>query len=57
VLGPLGARHPSITPFDAFKAADSYIVIAAENDSLFTILCEAIGQAELAENPLLKPIP
>jgi crotonobetainyl-CoA:carnitine CoA-transferase CaiB-like acyl-CoA transferase len=37
--------------------ADSYIVIAAGNDSLFTILCEAIGQAELAENPLFKTNP
>ena len=54
VPGPLGARHPSITPFDAFKAADSYIVIAAGNDSLFAILCETIGQAGLAESPLFK---
>jgi len=57
VPGPLGARHPSITPFDAFKTADSYMVIAAGNDSLFAILCEAIGQAELAENPLFKTNP
>jgi CoA:oxalate CoA-transferase len=54
VPGPLGARHPSITPFDAFKAADSHIVIAAGNDSLFSILCETIGQAGLSESPLFK---
>jgi CoA:oxalate CoA-transferase len=54
VPGPLGARHPSITPFDAFKAADSHIVIAAGNDSLFSILCETIGQTGLAESPLFK---
>ena len=32
VPGPLGARHPSITPFDAFATADGYIIIAAGNN-------------------------
>lgn len=35
IPGPLGARDPSITPFDVFQAADGYIVIAAGNDTLF----------------------
>jgi CoA:oxalate CoA-transferase len=52
VPGPLGARHPSITPFEAFKAKDGHIIIAAGNDALFTKLCEAIGRADLATNPL-----
>ena len=26
VPGPIGARHPSITPFDAFKAADGHLI-------------------------------
>ena len=34
--------------------ADGYIVIAAGNDSLFAVLCETIGQAELVKNPLFK---
>jgi CoA:oxalate CoA-transferase len=55
--GPIGARHPSITPFDAFKAADGYLIIAAGNDSLFTSLCQAIGQADLACNPLFVTNP
>ena len=54
VPGPLGARHPSITPFDAYRTADGYIVIAAGNDTLFSILCDSIGHAELAERPLFK---
>ncbi len=33
--GPLGARHPSITPFAAYQTADRPIVIAAGNDALF----------------------
>ena len=31
---PLGSRHPAITPFQFFKAADGYIVVAAGNDNL-----------------------
>ena len=57
VPGPLGARHPSITPFDAFKTKDNHIVIAAGNDNLFAILCNTIGQAGLAKSPLFKTNP
>ncbi|MGB8276309.1 MAG: CoA transferase [Alphaproteobacteria bacterium] len=52
VPGPLGARHPTITPFDAFKTRDRYIVIAAGNDRLFGRLCETLGRADLGDNPL-----
>jgi CoA:oxalate CoA-transferase len=52
VPGPLGARHPSITPFAAFHARDGYLVIAAGNDRLFARLCDTIGRPELARNPL-----
>jgi CoA:oxalate CoA-transferase len=41
--GPLGARHPSITPFAAYQCADAPIVIAAGNDALFASLCQALG--------------
>ena len=33
--GPLGSRHPSITPFGAFRAADGMVILAAGNDTLF----------------------
>ncbi|MCM0020353.1 MAG: CoA transferase, partial [Tagaea sp.] len=52
VPGPLGARHPSITPFEAFKAKDGHLIVAAGNDALFAKLCDAIGRADLASNPL-----
>ncbi|MCM0021801.1 MAG: CoA transferase, partial [Tagaea sp.] len=39
VPGPLGARHPSITPFEAFKAKDGHLIVAAGNDALFAKLC------------------
>ena len=46
--GPLGARHPSITPFDVFEAADGPLVIAAGNDALFARLCGVLGREGLA---------
>ena len=52
VPGPLGARHPSITPFEAFATADGYIIIAAGNNLLFAKLCSAIGRDDLPANPL-----
>ena len=51
--GPLGTRHPSIAPFQAFRAADGLFVIAAGNDLLWRRLCEAVGTPELADDPLL----
>lgn len=51
VAGPIGARHPTITPFAAFEAADGWMVIAAGNDTLFKKMAEAIGAPELAKNP------
>lgn len=50
--GPLGARHSSITPFDAFAAADGHLVIAAGNDRLFQQLCDVLDRADLADNRL-----
>lgn len=44
--GPLGARHPSITPFAAFACADAPIVIAAGNDQLFAALAGVLGLAD-----------
>jgi CoA:oxalate CoA-transferase len=49
--GPLGARHPSITPFEAFDTATNPIIIAAGNDSLFVKLASALGKPEMAKDP------
>lgn len=45
---PLGARHPSITPFEAFNVAGEHIIVAAGNDALFRKLCTAIERPDLA---------
>lgn len=49
--GPLGARHPSITPFAAYACADGHVVIAAGNDALWEKLCDALGAPELKADP------
>ena len=51
VPGPLGSRHPSITPFEAFASADGHLIIAAGNDGLFRKLCDVLGRPELAGDP------
>ena len=51
VPGPLGNRHPSITPFEAYAAADRLLIIAAGNDALFGRLCEALGRPGLPSDP------
>ena len=51
VPGPLGARHPTITPFEAFETARGDIIIAAGNDGLYQKLCAAIGRPDLVADP------
>ena len=47
---PMGSRHPSIAPFEAFKTKDSYIIIAAGNDKLFNELCSVLQKKDLIKN-------
>ena len=51
---PLGARHASITPFEAFHAKDSHLIVAAGNDALFAKLCDALGRPDLKTNALFR---
>ena len=55
IPGPLGARHPTITPFQAFKTKDGAMIIAAGNDSLFVKMCDALGLAGLTAAPTTRP--
>ncbi|MBL8708004.1 MAG: CoA transferase [Rhodospirillaceae bacterium] len=48
---PLGARHPSIAPFEAYATKDGHVVIACGNDSLFRQFCVAVDRAFLADDP------
>ena len=50
IPGPMGSRHPSIAPFEAFKTKDSYIIIAAGNDKLFSKLCDVLKISEITND-------
>ena len=54
IPGPMGARHPSITPFEAFHTGDGDLIIAAGNDGLFVKLAHALDRSDLATNPLFE---
>ena len=51
---PMGSRHPSIAPFEAFKTKDSYVIIAAGNDKLYENLCNALNLKELVNDGRFK---
>jgi crotonobetainyl-CoA:carnitine CoA-transferase CaiB-like acyl-CoA transferase len=46
--GRYGNAHPSIVPYEPFRAADGWVAVAAANDGLFVRLCDAIGRPDLA---------
>lgn len=46
-----GDSHPSLAPFESFRAKDEKIVIAAGNDTLFMHLADVLGAPELALDP------
>ncbi len=48
---PLGHRHPTITPFQAVRASDAYLVIGVGNEVLWQRFCQAVGQPEMAGDP------
>ncbi len=48
IPGPIGMRHPSITPFSGLQAQHGeYLVLAVGNDNLFARLCELLDRKEL----------
>ncbi len=51
---PIGNRHPSITPFEAFETEDDYIIIAIGNDTLWDKFCRIIDRKDLLEDSRYK---
>ena len=47
---PLGNRHPTVSPFQAYQAADDYFVVGIGNDTLWQIFCKTIGKPELCDD-------
>ena len=47
----MGNAHPNIAPYQEFRTADGYIVVAVGNDPQFRCLCAALGCETLADDP------
>ena len=45
-----GNAHPTIVPYQTFRASDGYMIIAVGNDGQFARLCKALG-LPLADDP------
>lgn len=51
VPGRFGNAHANIVPYQVFKAQQGEFIIACGNDLQFKALCQAVGLAEVAEDP------
>ncbi|MFF9814894.1 CaiB/BaiF CoA transferase family protein [Streptomyces sp. NPDC014006] len=51
VPGILGNRHPSIAPYEVFRAKDRPFVVAVGNDRQFAALCRGLDAPHLAADP------
>ncbi len=47
---PIGNRHPTITPFQAYKASDAYFVVGVGSESLWKTFCMAIQKEDLTNH-------
>ncbi len=45
------SAHPSIVPFQNFRCADGWLVVAAAKEKFWERLCEVIGRPELRADP------
>jgi crotonobetainyl-CoA:carnitine CoA-transferase CaiB-like acyl-CoA transferase len=46
-----GNRHPTLTPYEVFAAADGSVVVAVASETQWRAFCAAIGQPDLAADP------
>ncbi|KAJ6011721.1 hypothetical protein N7522_002076 [Penicillium canescens] len=46
-----GTEHPSIVPYQAFETENGYLVLGATNNRQFRVLCQLMGESELATDP------
>jgi crotonobetainyl-CoA:carnitine CoA-transferase CaiB-like acyl-CoA transferase len=49
--GRRGNAHPSIVPYEVFKAADAYLTLGVANNSLWERCCSAMERADLVRDP------
>jgi crotonobetainyl-CoA:carnitine CoA-transferase CaiB-like acyl-CoA transferase len=48
--GRRGNQHPSIVPYEVFRAQDAYLTLGVANNSLWEKTCQALGRPELARD-------
>jgi crotonobetainyl-CoA:carnitine CoA-transferase CaiB-like acyl-CoA transferase len=46
----LGSAHPTIAPYQAFKAQDKYFIVAVGTDEQWSRFCSAVGLEQLAKD-------
>ena len=46
----MGNAHPNVVPYQAYKAADHYIILAIGNDEQFRRFCGVAGRSQLADD-------
>src|SRR6185369_16943992 len=46
-----GTRHPSIVPYESFRASDGFVNIAVTNQKQWENFCEVLGFAGIAKDP------
>jgi len=46
-----GNQHPSIVPYEVFRARDAYLTLGVANNSLWEKTCRALGREDLARDP------
>jgi crotonobetainyl-CoA:carnitine CoA-transferase CaiB-like acyl-CoA transferase len=51
IAARMGNAHPSIAPYDLYRAADGEVVLAVGNDRQFSSLCTVLGNPGLAADP------
>lgn len=56
-VGPLGSRHPSSAPFDAFPTRDRHVIIAVADDGGYRRLCALLERPDLAADARFATVP
>ncbi len=54
---PLGADHPVIAPFGAFKAKDGYLALAASKEAMWRAVCDVLGRPDWKVDPRFASVP
>jgi crotonobetainyl-CoA:carnitine CoA-transferase CaiB-like acyl-CoA transferase len=49
--GRLGNAHPSLAPYEPYRAADGYVIVAVANPRLWSRFCTAVGLEDLEHDP------